>query len=132
MLWVSSQKSNQSGERKIIQLNHYSHELHSCWQINQKWPKVFFFYRSKMSHLSQRFWCKNHCLRAVNHRIIVRNNVILRLLPRMAKLGIPPKLIRMYEDFLSDRRAYVHFKNFKISILLSIVYLCNRKYPAYI
>ncbi len=58
--------------------------------------------------------------------------MILRLLPRMAKLGIPPKLIRMYEDFLSDRKAYVHFKNFKISILLSIVYLCNRKYPAYI
>jgi hypothetical protein len=29
------------------------------------------------------------------------------LLPRMAKLGIPPNLIRIYEDFLSDRKAYV-------------------------
>jgi hypothetical protein len=30
------------------------------------------------------------------------------LLPRMAKHGIPPNLIRIYEDFLSDRKAYVH------------------------
>ena len=29
------------------------------------------------------------------------------LLPRMGKLGIPPNLIRIYEDFLSDRKAYV-------------------------
>jgi hypothetical protein len=29
------------------------------------------------------------------------------LLPRMAKLAIPPNLIRIYEDFLSDRKAYV-------------------------
>ena len=29
------------------------------------------------------------------------------LLPRMAKLGIPTNLIRIYDDFLSDRRAYV-------------------------
>jgi hypothetical protein len=34
------------------------------------------------------------------------------LLPQMAKLGIPKNLIRIYNDFLSDRRNYVQWDQY--------------------